>query len=256
MKKLIIFLFLFMVLSSFAIAIPPVQSLSDSTEALQIEYPKIEYGMVNTPLTWNLHIFNSSGIPIGNTSTQCQLHIYNNTGGHIIKATNIPFNADEKEWYFNTQINNTGAYSFLAFCNNSNKGGFISSAFFINDYGTVEKELGGVALGVIIFLVLINLIFFLMPIFIRFVQDEVQNIIIKRTMWIFSLAILAFNTTLIITMVDRVGLGITSNLFLFQWIFLKAIYVGIILLFFSFVISIPKLWELKKQRKRMGENEK
>ena len=112
-----------------------------------------------------------------------------------------------------------------------------------------------VGLGVILFLLLLNIILFALPFYMRFTNDEVTNLIIKRSVWLVGLAVLAFVTTIIITLADNQGLGITKELFMFHWIFVNGIYIGMILLFFSFFVSVPKLWSEKKKKERMGEDE-
>lgn len=120
-------------------------------------------------------------------------------------------------------------------------------------YITVEAEDEMVGIGVIIFLILIDLALFIIPFTIKFTNDEVTNMICKRMVLIVALTVLAFVTTIIITLADNQALGITQELFMFQWIFLNGIYISMVLLVFSFFVSVPKLMKQQKIKKRMGE---
>ena len=119
----------------------------------------------------------------------------------------------------------------------------------------VQSEDNMTSLGVIIFLLLLNGVLFAAPFFVAFTDDEVTNNIIKKIVWIAGLLILAFNTTILASLAENAGLGITQELFVFQWIFIKALYICMILLFFNIMTSTPKLWKAKEERKRMGEEE-
>lgn len=117
----------------------------------------------------------------------------------------------------------------------------------------VKGEDNMTSLGVIIFFILINLAIFILPLFVQFTKSIATNTIVKRGMWMLGLAVLAFNTTILASLADNAGLGITHEIFVFQWFFIKGLYVVMILLLFSLIISIPKLWAQEKIRKRMGE---
>jgi hypothetical protein len=139
-----------------------------------------------------------------------------------------------------------------AYFNQTTKGTYFYNGIE-EGYITVEVIDDMVGLGVIIFLILLNAALFILPFIIKFTDDEVTNLICKRSVLLLGMAVLAFVTTIIITLADNQGLGITKELFTFQWIFLNSIYIGMILMFFSFFTSIPKLWAAKKKKERMGE---
>lgn len=181
--------------------------------------------------TWNY-----SGECGGDNAT-----FYNSSGGNIGTYTfdnygssglcNITFN-----------ITTTGSYTYKV--TNGDSGNIL-----------VEAEDNMTSLGVIIFLILLNIVLFALPLFIKFTDNEVTNNIVKKVIWLTSLAILAFNMTILASLAENAGLGITHELFVFQWFFVKGLYVGMILLFWSIFTSTPKLWKVQKDRKRMGESE-
>ena len=108
--------------------------------------------------------------------------------------------------------------------------------------------------GIIWFLIILNGLLFISPFFIRFNEKESINNIIKKGMWVVSLALLAYVTTIITTMADTQGLGITKDLLAIQWIFVKGIYIGMLLLVANIMLSTPKIWKEERMRKRMGED--
>jgi len=108
------------------------------------------------------------------------------------------------------------------------------------------------SLGIIIFLILLNAVLFYVPFKVQFTNEIISNNVIKKIVWILAFVILVFVTTILATLAENAGLGITHELFVFQWIFLKALYVMMIFLFFNMIVSSMKLWKIKKDKVRDG----
>jgi len=119
----------------------------------------------------------------------------------------------------------------------------------------VKQEDNMTSLGVIIFLILLNIALFALPFFVRFTNNEITNHIIRYIIFILGWTILTFNTTILATLADTAGLGITHELFVFQWFFLKAIYIFMLFLFLKMLIMVPKLLNEKRTKERMGDDE-
>lgn len=166
------------------------------------------------------------------------LYIYNGTGGEI----------QSKKW---------GALN--PFCNvtwNITEVGTYAYNSTIEDGAiTILTEDEMISLGVVIFVVLINIALFLLPLWVRFTEKDPLNNLIKKMVWIAGLAVLAFNTTIIVSMADNAGLGINSELFLYQQIFLWSIFIAMIFLFWNMMTTTLSMYKLEKQRKMMGEND-
>ena len=164
------------------------------------------------------------------------LFIYNGTGdllqqipwGNYTPVCNVTFNITE-----------LGVYYY----NSSIEDGVIN----------VEADEQMIGLGVIIFLILLNLALFIGPFKINFTDDAFTNNIIKKGVWLLGLAILALNTTILIDLAETAALGITDELFTFHWFFVKGIYIFMIILFANIMLSSNKILKAKKERIRMGE---
>ena len=176
----------------------------------------------------------SSYIPTGGCNDT--LYIYNASGGVI----------DTKGWGRTTPFCNVT-------WNITEEGTYVYNSSIENGAITIFTEDEMASLGVVLFIILINLGIFLIPFFVRFTEDEALSNLMKKMMWIAALGFLAFNTTIVVSLADNAGLGINSELFLYQKIFLWAIYISMIFLFWNMVITTMNMWKMKKQRKAMGE---
>jgi len=112
-----------------------------------------------------------------------------------------------------------------------------------------------IGLGIIFFLILLNASIFYLPLKVRFAKHEVFNHIIRYGAFILGWVVLAFNTTIFATMADTAGLGITHELFVFQWFFLKAIYILMLILFIKMLLAVPTILKQQRVNKRMGNDE-
>lgn len=109
------------------------------------------------------------------------------------------------------------------------------------------------SLSVTLFILLINVAIFALPLFVRFTKNDILNNIMAKMVYIAGLTFLAFNTTIIVTLAARAGLGVTQELFRYQFIFLWGIWIALIFLFFNMVVSSVQMWRVQKTKKRMGE---
>lgn len=110
-----------------------------------------------------------------------------------------------------------------------------------------------IGLGVILFLVVLNIGLFIIPFKVKFTDEEFTNNLISKMVWIFAFGILAFNTTILIDLADTAGLGITQELFFFHWLFVRGLYIAMLLLFVNIFLSSRKILSSEKQRRRMGD---
>lgn len=119
----------------------------------------------------------------------------------------------------------------------------------------VEREDNMTSLGIILFLILINIALFVTPFRVRFVEDELANELWKRIIWMFGVIILAFNITIFTTLANNFGLGINRELFVFQRFVLWSVPPFLIYLFWRAVVSGVRIARDANNRKRMGEDE-
>jgi len=109
------------------------------------------------------------------------------------------------------------------------------------------------SLSVTLFILLINIAIFLLPIFVKFTENPVLNNAMKKMVYILGLVFLAFNTTIIVSLAENAGLGVSTELFRYQFFFLWGIYISLIFLFFNLVVTTVQMWRVEKTKKRMGE---
>jgi len=125
------------------------------------------------------------------------------------------------------------------------------------NYSSQRTKIAGeglmASLGVIIFVLLIAAAVFYIAYHIRFTEHEWSNFVIKRCMIIFGLLLMSLNTVIVVSISDNAGLGVNQELFRYLWIINWTIYVSMLVLFITTVVTGLKLWDFEKQQKRMGE---
>lgn len=139
-----------------------------------------------------------------------------------------------------------------------------SATFNISTLGTYrfdnEIESGAITVvadiaaggAILFFFFLINIGIFIIPFFVKFVENDVWNGFIGKAIWILGLQILALNTTMAADLADSAALGLNSIIFTFLWFFVKGIYVAMIVILFQAVIAVLKQMNQQRQEERMG----
>lgn len=142
----------FILLIFLAIAIPNVsadkveiynfiQYTTAENQSLSIVYPQQEYYKAGENITLNFHVYNSSKILVTNESANCTLHIYGDTGEHIV-STNLSYDADDADFYYvidKSQTERIGRYPYLINCVNTiDEGGFLSTYFSTTQSGSTS----------------------------------------------------------------------------------------------------------------------
>jgi len=120
---------------------PFTPQASSGTGVLNIIYPKnpaIPQGLGGD---LHIHVFNSTGTAMTNTTVEfCTVHIYNNTGNHILEQ-NMTFEDVEWELSVNSSLtSNTGNFPYLIWCSGSDESGFASGTFVITDDGLLHED--------------------------------------------------------------------------------------------------------------------
>lgn len=125
LKIIIVLMFLLITLKS-SISAPPVTTTLVGDNTLDIKYPLIFTIKANQSYEMYFHVFNgSNGVPLFNDSVYCHLHLYNQTGSHIVDSN---LTTMEYDYDFGIEIgagnfSTIGYYSYIIQCNNSNQGG-------------------------------------------------------------------------------------------------------------------------------------
>ena len=147
MKFPFIFLFLFLlVLTPMVLAQPPSSFPAvQFTEGFAIEFTQVPAYEFNQDLTFNAHVFNiSNGVRIDNSSTDCNYHLFSNTGSLIVNQQQMVFDVVGLDYEINILQGNftrLGEYSYLIVCNDtaSSLGGLVSVAMEVTADGKPSK---------------------------------------------------------------------------------------------------------------------
>ena len=156
--------FLFLSLSTFVIAIPPVQTtIQDSTNGLIIEYIKDDNIKVNETFEYHFHVYNiSNGVLLNSDTISCTGHMYDAKGMNQISMFAESF-GEEDSFYFNVSagnFTNLGLFSYQVHCNDSVKGGFVSDSISVTPTGEEATETEAiVGVGLILGMILLAFLF-------------------------------------------------------------------------------------------------
>jgi len=140
MVKKLMWLFIFIILVSPTLAQPPLREIQTSTsdEGYQIKDPEIGLIKQGAMQKFHLHVFNKSdGYPIVE-GISCDFHLYNQTGSHIFRDIKTTVENDY-DYEFEVTVDNftsVGDYTYIAQCNNSRLGGFISVPIAVTSHGS------------------------------------------------------------------------------------------------------------------------
>lgn len=165
MKRVLVFFLLMSILIlPGVIAAPPFQEAAAAT-GLDVRFPPLMTFAANSTVTGHTHVYNrSTGLPVTNETTQCFLHLYNETGSHLVEQE-MEFSSNGQEWQqiiLGGNLSEPGERSFIIWCNASLQGGFVSGAIDITESGDLLSEAGSkFYIGVIFFFLLISIMLFI-----------------------------------------------------------------------------------------------
>ena len=173
-KRFFIFLFLSIFLVSFVYAQQPpsVQTNININTGLEIEVTQLGILGNGKNHLFNTHVFNiSTQLLVDDTTTQCDFHLFDDEGIHIINREPMTYDSSSLSFEFNVTSDNfirNGAYSYLIICNATAIGGFVSVGIEVTETGSILKEGEGIVLfGIILILILVTIFFLVATIFIE-----------------------------------------------------------------------------------------
>ena len=165
---------------------------------------------------YNLSIYNSSGVIL-----------QNKTWGDYIPFCNVTFNISSP----------LGTYHY----NSTLEDGIIE---LVGDEAMI--------LSITIFLLAINALVFALPFWVKFSKSEAGNYIVRRLMWIASILLLWFNTTIFRTMAQDNGMNIDNFLLAYWWMFTLGAFASVFIMTYVMVVGATKLMKESKMKIRMG----
>lgn len=196
-KLFLIFLFLLVICPS-SLGVKPTQ-LSTATDGIEIKFPQQEYLKQYRNVQYNFHIFNkSNGMPLNENNAFCTLHLYNQTGSHIYIEN---LTTTEHTWDFTGNISggnfsSTGLYSYIVQCNNSNYGGFVSSAIQVTYTGNPPPTDFIKVLFILLFVVILGIFLFSILLLVQHLEKmdfDLVNITTMFGIYFISFSLKYFN---------------------------------------------------------------
>jgi len=236
MKKILLFGIVFLFLVSFVYA-------EDSKFVLKINQ---EYDLKIPCITSNYSMCDET--------TVCLLNINYPDYSNMVKNQTMSYNYN----YYNYTIsqgdlNQLGNYYTFINCLGA-ENGFIEFFFEVNPSGTKNKD-NGASIGIIIFILIINITLFILGFKEKILKNQFTNLILKRSLILISIFLMMFNLSIVVSVAQSSGIPLTKELFMYMEIFGWAGYVGMIILSFSTVVEFSKMLKAKKTNERMGFDE-
>lgn len=142
--------------SVFAAAAPPsfVQT-SEQPGELSVVWPKLTAYQAGVPAVFYVHVFNGTGAPVTNATTNCTFHMYESNGSHAFKSI---MEWDETEWEVElnaSYMSRVGEHQYIVYCEQGSVGGFASGYLWVTLDGMDDSGMDLWPIAVIILLPLL-----------------------------------------------------------------------------------------------------
>lgn len=193
MKRAIIFFLVLLCLVCSVTAVKPTPAVLTTGGQLYIVESGITTFKYNYDHTFDFHVFNSTAGVVRNSTAECNFHMYNRSGAHIVDKhkMDVDANGEDFKYYYNSSfklINQPGTYSYIVWCINNGTGvtkeaGFTQAQFYV----TVTGEQAPDDLTPIAMLMLLPLVFGFLLIKGAFGLDPVKHSAIKIFLFLSSL---------------------------------------------------------------------
>jgi len=142
MHKNIIYILMFILLSSFVLGAPKPFIQASEGAVYQIETPQFSSHQVNKDFKIHAHVINVNGSIVDNTTAYCFVHLYNKSGSHILKE-NMSFEEVDFEIYLNkSYFKEEGRYWYIIQCESFSgyEGGFLAGEYVLTTTGNFESD--------------------------------------------------------------------------------------------------------------------
>ena len=122
MKKLLGLIFFSIFFFSLVSAVPPVTTVQQNDNGLQIFYPEFPYVQQNADFMLHVHYTNiTDGLQIPSSQTDCYVHLYYANGTHSLQQAMTPASDGLEHELLITSGNfsEIGTHAFYIYCNSS-----------------------------------------------------------------------------------------------------------------------------------------
>jgi len=262
MKKIIIYLTFLFLFCNCIYAAPPfsTEQIIRPSVGLQFAVPEFTYYILDSEVKLHFHVHNSTFFLLDNTTTFCSIHIYNQSGNHIVREEGtVGFDGIDFEYTFNVEnFTQYSAFHYIFYCNStqSRESGFITGNFELTRTGQPPIHDAAATTGVFGFIVLLTIALFMLPKFVgRFFRDDFSNYVMSRMLMILGMLFVTFDLSMAISIADMFTLGIVQAMFTLMYIINWGIYISMIVVLYITILKSLEMWNTKKQNKRNGIDE-
>ncbi len=248
MKKLMLIIMLVVLSISCYASNPDFQQESNG---ININYKNQIFIKQNQNYGFHVHAFNDSvgGGILTNTTTSCTIHLYNQSGNHIIQnsGTMSYSNADFSINILGDNFSTTGHYVWTVGCSNNDGWGYVSGYLKVTPDGLDDTPDTVSALGVLFFMLFIIIGLFFLGFVGNFNKFDIVNLCIRRGCFVTAIMLSMYTATLLLSVMSYANLYILSRemIFLITWIgwagYMASVYLVIKTLF--------DILELRKKQK-------
>ena len=263
MKKLILWVCIFLLLVSFVFAEPPFQT-AEGVNTLEVRIPHAEFLKLNRGVQSNIHVFNkTTGLELPNTLVDCDIHIYNSTGYEVLGADYLNEGGFDKQLNISgTVFSKTGRYGFEIDCNATPKtqtngqGGFANGGFEVTESGTDETPIDNTSgIAIVIFILAITGSLFAFSMKKDILKNEFANIIARRSLLVLGIYLMILNSAIMATLAATSNLPLTREMFVYLNLFGYVGYPAMLLLMLSALFQALSDMKQKKKRERTGDED-
>ena len=257
--KLLLFICILLVLSSFAFAVKYETTLVQGGGMYDIEYPKLFYHEQDVDIELSFYVINYTGIVLKDSIT-CELELYNSKGNHIYK-TKLYGSNDNDDYTFNISGRNfstIGDYYYKIYCkeNVTNlEGGFASIPFRVTPDGEPNDNLdttSGVSLSLFLFIIIGGL--FALGLKFEFSENIITQLILRRCCFVIGIWMMTYTTTMMMTIADAASLPLLGEMKTLMFIFGWAGYSAMVYLVVKTVFDVVKNYNNMMLNKRMSDD--
>lgn len=261
MKKLYIFLFFVILFSNIVYTVPEPKTQVNIEDriGLTIIFPKEVYHMREERINMPFDILDYNYTKLTNETTNCTYTVIEKQG-EIIDSGFLIYNETLDFWNFFITKENTdklGVYNYYIYCEDLTlkQNGFVSGTYEITLEGKEPTYDTSSGISITLFLILLNLALFMIPLKAKIMNDEFADYTIKRCLIILGMFFLSLNISAIASIAEAGHLPLLNTLFRYLYFVNWIIYISMVAFTPIFINKILKLWNIKKIRKRMGEDE-
>ena len=255
--KLLLFICILLVLSSFVFAVKTITT-NPGEGGLTLRTTPYEFIQLNQDFHLHLHVFNSSnGVPLDNKTIQCYLHLYNHSGSHTFTGRFTTFDDmfDFELPLTGGNFSQLGVHAYILQCNGTNKGGFESSTYTVTNDGFTNVKLdstSGISISLFMFLIIGGL--FALGLKFEFSENIITQLILRRCCFVIGIWMMTYTTTIMMTIADAASLPLLGEMKTLMFIFGWAGYSAMVYLVVKTVFDVVKNYNNMMLNKRMSDD--